>query len=95
MAHLLVHAATPPWVTETHPNFEVKQGRAEVVLASGRGGEGAMLHDLFFSIHSTLCLIWCLERGNDGRKREEKGEKIRVRKKGVVSLWWVSAGIMY
>ena len=37
------HAATSPRVTASHPNSEVKLGRVEVVLSSGRGWEGSML----------------------------------------------------
>ena len=38
------HATISPWATASHPNSEVKHGRAQVVLPSGRGGEGWVLH---------------------------------------------------
>ena len=41
------HAATSPRVTASHPNSEVKLGRVWVVLPSGTGWEGQMLHVLF------------------------------------------------
>ena len=34
------HAATSPRVTASHSNSEVKLGRAQAVLPSGRGREG-------------------------------------------------------
>jgi hypothetical protein len=40
------HAATSPRVTASHPNSEVKLGRVWVVLPSGTGWEGQMLHVL-------------------------------------------------
>ena len=40
----LTHAATSPRVTASHPNSEVKLGRVWVVLPSGTGWEGQMLH---------------------------------------------------
>ena len=47
------HAATSPRVTASHPNSEVKLGRVEVVLSSGRGWEGSMLYVLPFLPHGT------------------------------------------
>ena len=38
--NLSQHAATSPRVTASHSNSEVKLGRAQVVLPSGRGREG-------------------------------------------------------
>ena len=40
-------AAISPWLTASHPNSEVKQGRVAVVLRWGTTREGAMLHLLF------------------------------------------------
>jgi hypothetical protein len=41
------HAATSPRVTASHPNSEVKLGRAEVVLSWGTRWEGSVLHVVF------------------------------------------------
>eukprot|EP00967_Tisochrysis_lutea_P052235 scaffold64698_cov35-Tisochrysis_lutea.AAC.2 len=45
----VVHAAISPWVTASHPNSAVKQGRAQVVLRWGTTREGWVLHVILFT----------------------------------------------
>ena len=44
MRQSVTDAAISPWLTASHPNSEVKQGRVAVVLRWGTTREGAMLH---------------------------------------------------
>ena len=80
---LSVSAAISAWLTASHPNSEVKQVRAGVVLRWGTTREGPMLRFLFLSF---FCFFSVSARAppNDRKKtntwQERKGKERQVSK---------------
>ena len=52
------HAAISPWVTASHSNSEVKQGRVSAVPAWGTSWEGDMLHVFALLLHVFCSFRW-------------------------------------
>ena len=55
---LIAHAAISPWVTASHSNSEVKQGRVSAVPAWGTSWEGDMLHVFALLLHVFCSFRW-------------------------------------